>query len=806
MMRKIVALTLIAAFIGSSLYLPPSQAGEMVMPLMPKPGAMVNLSPAYIPSHLQGITIHPDNALQFDFLIHKGAGGLDEVQKRTEYSKLVKYFLASLTIPDDNQWVNLSPYEHARIIKTDFGQTEMGRDLLSQDYLLKQITASLMYPESGLGKKFWATIYAKAQKEFGSTNIPVNTFNKVWITPDEAIVYESGNTALILKSHLKVMLEEDYLSLTKHTAISNVVVKPTHALASKIVKTIILPEIEREVNEGKNFAMLRQIYSGMVLATWYKKRLKESLLGQVYADKGKIVGVTVPNTGAQKLDVSFIYQKYLKAFRKGVFNYIKEDLDPITQETIPRKYFAGGFVRNDKAMSIVNDAYLKRYKVEKAAEIRTRAAAVAAALGQNDIEEAEVEIEGAPSIAPDQMPEARSDETQIKDLLQKLQNEFDDALSRNDAKKIMVILDQIGSNRSRLNQRVGQRDLDKEFEEALKAEDDLNPARMIVHLMELRDGLDKFLKLNTGRYEEKLKKDLNFSVGVNGSNQQAGYLSKNFKNEKPVQPRLITAQAVPQPAETPSVEQKPAERDLNALFGVDKINALMDSLNLRRWQWSFYEALNKKPRDFKTADDIVLRLWEFRKKIKEVVNDMSNVDKSIEDAAVMLDKIKRVEVADYLYSILGVSPSANEKELKSAFRKLSMQFHPDLNKNDLESKVRFQQVNGAYEILKDPFKRMAYDHDNDILRKGAEQKSKATVDAAMAPKLQKETPLGGIDMNSANLNLLIKRDGKGVPLPLSQQDMAQLSRVSGFVPDILEIKPVTNLPILSQLQQKLASA
>ena len=50
-------------------------------------------------------------------------------------------------------------------------------------------------------------------------------------------------------------------------------------------------------------------------------------------------------------------------------------------------------------------------------------------------------------------------------------------------------------------------------------------------------------------------------------------------------------------------------------------------------------------------------------------------------------------------------------------------------------------------------------------------------------------PLGGIDLNAANLNLQIKRDGKGVPLPLAQQDMAQLVNIQGFVPIILEIKP-----------------
>jgi hypothetical protein len=65
---------------------------------------------------------------------------------------------------------------------------------------------------------------------------------------------------------------------------------------------------------------------------------------------------------------------------------------------------------------------------------------------------------------------------------------------------------------------------------------------------------------------------------------------------------------------------------------------------------------------------------------------------------------------------------------------------------------------------------------------------------------------GGIDFNAANLNLQIKRDGLGVPLPLAQQDMAQLMQIQGFVPQIIEIKPAVNIPIISELQQKLQAA
>src|SRR5438094_10538933 len=61
------------------------------------------------------------------------------------------------------------------------------------------------------------------------------------------------------------------------------------------------------------------------------------------------------------------------------------------------------------------------------------------------------------------------------------------------------------------------------------------------------------------------------------------------------------------------------------------------------------------------------------------------------------------------YDILGVSKSADADELKRAYRKLAMQFHPDRNAGDKTAEQKFKDINEAYDVLKDDQKRTAYD-------------------------------------------------------------------------------------------------
>ncbi len=331
MFKRFLSAFILTAFVINSVGIIPVNAQSA----LPTPGTMVNLSPAFKPAVIRGLTVHQDNPFVFDFIVDQGQGN---ATTKAEADRLIRYFFTALAVPEKDTWVNLSPYEKNRIIPDSLGQTAMGRDLLAQDYVLKQLASSLIHPDSELGKNFWDKVYKQAQAKFGpQVQIPVNTFNKVWIVAHRAHVYEHGQTAWIVDTQLKVMMEEDYLAAQKNQPQA-----PTnsHDVSSQIYKEIILPQLEKEINEGENFAQLRQVFYSLVLATWFKKNLKEAVLTQAIADKNMVDGLTADK---QSLSTETIYQNYLQAYKKGAFNFIKEEQDQITKQPIARKYFSGGW-------------------------------------------------------------------------------------------------------------------------------------------------------------------------------------------------------------------------------------------------------------------------------------------------------------------------------------------------------------------------------------------------------------------------------------------------------------------------------
>ena len=309
-------------------------ASENIIDL-PTPGTMLNSGKSFDSVLMKGVKIYPDNPLKFDFIIDTADSKLKGEALKNEINKLVKYFLASLTVSENDVWVNLSPYEEDRIIPEKLAATAMGRDLLAQDYILKQLTSSLLHPDKEIGKEFWRRSYEKADALYGNSNVAIDTFNKIWIMPDKAVVHQDGTKAFVGEKHLKVMLEDDHMSV--------------NAKSTGIIRELILPEIEREVNDGEHFARLRQIYNSMILASWFKRHLKKNILSKVYVGKNKTSGVAIKDKKMKEK----IYAQYLEAFKVGVFDLTKKEKDSASKQLIKRRYFSGGFDENDLTNNIL---------------------------------------------------------------------------------------------------------------------------------------------------------------------------------------------------------------------------------------------------------------------------------------------------------------------------------------------------------------------------------------------------------------------------------------------------------------------
>ena len=135
----------------------------------------------------------------------------------------------------------------------------MGRDVLIQDYFLKQLSATLMDPDNEIGQEYWDRLYAHVYEKYGVVELPSSTFNKIWIVPERAQIYEHKQGALLVESHLKVMMEEDYLSIRKDQIVnrtdesSDQIPRDIQELSSDIIKEVMLPVIEKEVNTGETF-------------------------------------------------------------------------------------------------------------------------------------------------------------------------------------------------------------------------------------------------------------------------------------------------------------------------------------------------------------------------------------------------------------------------------------------------------------------------------------------------------------------------------------------------------------------------
>ena len=355
-----------------------------------------------VPPHFKGMYVPKDAAGSLEFLFHRGDACAGGEETRASYDRLLDYFLTAFSIRDDFQWVNLSAYESDRMLPKELSGTHLGRGLLSQDCVLKQLTASFMHPDSPVGRDYWDAVYAEARRLYGASTRPFRSFQKVWITPAKAVVYEKDHDecdateallplkrghilAYALENELDVRCEEDILAASHNEWRPGDgrwqgagQIPGANDFTVDLFKQIVLPAIKREVNEGEHFAECRRIYSAMLLAAWLKRAIKHGLVTnpriEGIADSGNpqrlslsitsIAGlVSAPEVGddagpptpaprmlehcqphADAFDIPEnveFFDRYVRLFKNGVFRCARSEAGDAPDERVIRVYFSG---------------------------------------------------------------------------------------------------------------------------------------------------------------------------------------------------------------------------------------------------------------------------------------------------------------------------------------------------------------------------------------------------------------------------------------------------------------------------------
>ena len=212
------------------------------------------------------------------------------------------------------------------------------------------MTAAFLSPENKVGRVFWDRVYGLIKEKYGTADVPLDTINKIWITPGKAVVHEHDGAAMVLEARLKVMLEVD------HQASADLAVPAgdRQDLPRQIMREVVVPAIEEEVNNASSFAILRQVYHSLILAAWYKRKIRESILARQYVDQGKVAGLQRSSACGQKTPDD-IYKDYIAAYHSGLKGMVVEVTDSDSGEVIPRQYATGGFSGDMSLLSVIDD-------------------------------------------------------------------------------------------------------------------------------------------------------------------------------------------------------------------------------------------------------------------------------------------------------------------------------------------------------------------------------------------------------------------------------------------------------------------
>lgn len=269
-----------------------------------------------------------------------------EIEEGIELS--LNFFLVGLTLPNRDFWVNLNPWEPARIVDDDVGRTDVGKIMLEADLQMKKDFCKYENPcSTKVGEDYWQLL-EKEQEELvtgcmqqcsGELEDPENVLfqaaTRHWIVPDEVTAHGNENEVYIVNSTLAIKSEPVYEHATYeivnqdtskvsdgcHRCLDDAVVE-YGKYATEMEEEMIYPLVAHEVNNNANYSELRQVYVSLALAQWYKSHGPyDSMIFSDFIGSEDLEGLESENVW----DATEIWEGYVKSYNEGEYKCQKDE-------------------------------------------------------------------------------------------------------------------------------------------------------------------------------------------------------------------------------------------------------------------------------------------------------------------------------------------------------------------------------------------------------------------------------------------------------------------------------------------------
>ena len=251
-------------------------------------------------------------------------------------ARLARYLNTMLVVRGEDLHVSLSPVKASAGLPEALRATELGRDMLAQDVVLKYRTASLLHPAQDTGKAFW-----KALEGVAGERREIEACTRVWVVPGDVTVRESMQGGLahvdIERLSPRVMCEADYETLAVLRGGPSQPVE--HDFVLEAFREHVLPRVQEEVSMGSGFGLLRQMLSVLVVAAWFRKsQLEPAMRASGLLDCNDTARFGLNTAGGE---VDELYGIYRDLFGQGVWTFA-ESAYSLNDGTVRRRVLVAG--------------------------------------------------------------------------------------------------------------------------------------------------------------------------------------------------------------------------------------------------------------------------------------------------------------------------------------------------------------------------------------------------------------------------------------------------------------------------------